>query len=253
MGNSKSKPGQSMLTCLRTDNLPRLQIKLKKYNITPNQYILRGKTPLILAVLYDSTSCLEYLISLGHDVNLPEQTNKNTPFILAAKLNFINTLKILLEHNCNIHSTNINGFNALDEAILMGNYPICIHLLTHTELTLTRTLEEYKGYNETMNYPMFNIDLLYECLEKKVPLEEAPSFRNVNVRNRQKEFEGKVPDPNETWGQFIKRMGRFELYQPPLVDKEEVKESKRKGLYMRMQSKLCEMEYDIKSKIINII
>ena len=82
------------------------------------------------------------------------------------------------------------------------------------------------------------MDLLYECLEKKVPLEEAPSFRNVNVRNRQKEFEGKVPDPNETWGQFIKRMGRFELYQPPLVDKEEVKFSVVTAIESRADSSL---------------
>ena len=43
---------------------------------------------------------------------------------------------------------------------------------------------------------------------------------------------------------FIKRLGRFELYQPPLIDKNKV--GKMNSLYMKMQSKLIEDEYDVK-------
>ena len=54
----------------------------------------------------------------------------------------------------------------------------------------------------------------------------------------------KIPDPNETWGHFFKRLVNFELYNPPLVDKRNV--SQMNSMYMNAQMKLMESEYGIK-------
>ena len=62
-------------------------------------------------------------------------------------------------------------------------------------------------------------------------------------------MEGKIPNPDETWGDFFKRMLKFELYQPPMVDKKQVPYHKRANFFMKMQTKLLEMEYDKESKI----
>jgi hypothetical protein len=64
------------------------------------------------------------------------------------------------------------------------------------------------------------------------------------------EFEGKIPDPDETWTNFFKRMLNFEITKPPLVDIETVPVIKRKSTYMKIQSKLIEIEYGRKGKLL---
>ncbi len=54
----------------------------------------------------------------------------------------------------------------------------------------------------------------------------------------------KIPDPNETWGHFFKRLVNLELYNPPLVDKKKV--TQMNSLYMSTQMKLLENEYGVK-------
>ncbi len=61
------------------------------------------------------------------------------------------------------------------------------------------------------------------------------------------ELKDKIPDPNETWSNFFKRVVNFELYQPPLVHKDTVTIDKRTGFWMRTQTKLLEIEYDKES------
>ena len=72
----------------------------------------------------------------------------------------------------------------------------------------------------------------------------TPSFRvSFNSNNN---FDGKVPDPNETWQEFWQRIMKFRLYKPPMIEKDQVPLEKRQSVYMRMQSKLLEIEYDKK-------
>jgi hypothetical protein len=63
-----------------------------------------------------------------------------------------------------------------------------------------------------------------------------------------KDFINKIPDPNETWKNLFARVMKFELYKPPLVEKQSIPEEKRNNLFMKMQTKLLEIEYDKKSK-----
>ena len=91
-------------------------------------------------------------------------------------------------------------------------------------------------------FPLFNMELFYQSLLDRVPPGKCPSF--AAERKRSKELETKIPDPNETWGHFFKRMINFELYNPPMVDKRNV--SQMNSMYMNAQMKLMESEYGIK-------
>ena len=90
--------------------------------------------------------------------------------------------------------------------------------------------------------PLFNMELFYQCLLDRVPPVKCPSF--AAERKKTKELTTKIPDPNETWGHFFKRLVNFELYNPPLIDKRNV--SQMNSMYMNAQMKLMESEYGIK-------
>ena len=103
-------------------------------------------------------------------------------------------------------------------------------------------LEKYLGIQEYLSYPIFNIPLFYESLKEKIIPGENPSFEVE--RKKAKELLTKIPDPNESWGNFMKRLANFELYNPPLIDKNTFR--KTNSLYMNTQMKIISMEYGIK-------
>ena len=84
--------------------------------------------------------------------------------------------------------------------------------------------------------------LFYASLINRISPEECQSF--AAERKRTKDLLTKVPDPNETWGHFFKRLANMELYNPPLVDKRNV--SEMNSLYMNAQMRLLENEYGVK-------
>jgi len=104
-----------------------------------------------------------------------------------------------------------------------------------------KTLEDYLALLEGEKTPLFNLPLFYQNLESKVEPDKVPFF-NLS-REQEKRFEGKIPDPNETLTDFFKRVGRFEIQKPPLVDRDSVPHLKRGSTYMKLQSKLLEIEY----------
>ena len=102
-------------------------------------------------------------------------------------------------------------------------------------------LEKYLGYQEYLSYPIFNLQLFYESLKQKIDPEKCPYFSTE--KKKTKELLNKVPDPNESWKNFMKRILKMELYNPPLVDKNSV--NKYNSLYMKTQMKMISMEYGI--------
>ena len=103
-------------------------------------------------------------------------------------------------------------------------------------------LDHFISLQEQNQCPLFNMPLFYQSLLERVPPTKCPSF--APERKRTKEMMTKIPDPNETWGHFFKRMVNFELYNPPLVDKRNV--SHMNSMYMNAQMKLMESEYGVK-------
>ena len=249
MGNLLINIEQVLLTTLRQDNVLHLKQVIQKNNIKTDQTFTKNNRTLIqLCSLYNSPNCLKLLIELGNNINIPEIQDNNTPLILACKFNYIEIVKILLEQeNIKLKEENNDNLNCLDMSIIRGNYEISIFLIENTILEPVKSLEEYKELNRRLQYPLFNIEKFYNHLINKIPYNEIPSFALPKKRSSQ--FIGKVPDPNETWSNFIKRISKFELYQPPLVDAKSVNLSN--SLYMKIQSKLCESEYNIKMPLKN--
>ena len=91
-------------------------------------------------------------------------------------------------------------------------------------------------------YPLFNMPLFFKCLCNKTHPSKCPSF--APERKKTHDLMTKIPDPNETWGHFLKRVASMELYNPPLVDKKNV--SVMNSMYMNAQMKLMENEYGVK-------
>ena len=90
--------------------------------------------------------------------------------------------------------------------------------------------------------PLFNMPLFFRCLCNKTPPEKCPSF--APEKKKTLDLTTKIPDPNESWGHFFKRVANMELYNPPVVDKKNV--SVMNSMYMNAQMKLLENEYGIK-------
>ena len=103
-------------------------------------------------------------------------------------------------------------------------------------------IDHFISLQEQNLFPLFNMPLFYQSLLDRVPPIKCPSF--AAERKRTTELMTKIPDPNETWGHFFKRLVNFELYNPPLVDKRNV--SQMNSMYMNAQMKLMESEYGIK-------
>ena len=103
-------------------------------------------------------------------------------------------------------------------------------------------LDNCISLQEQNKCPLFNMPLFYQSLLDRVPPSKCPSF--AAERKRTTAMMTKIPDPNETWGHFFKRLVNFELYNPPLVDKRNV--SQMNSMYMNAQMKLMESEYGIK-------
>ena len=103
-------------------------------------------------------------------------------------------------------------------------------------------IDYYLSLQESNIYPLFNMQLFYRSLCRRIPPEKCESF--APERKRTKELLTKIPDPNETWGHFFKRIANLELYNPPLVDKKNV--TQMNSMYMSTQMKLIENEYGVK-------
>ena len=102
-------------------------------------------------------------------------------------------------------------------------------------------LEKYLGMQEYLSYPIFNLQLFYDSLMQKIPPEKCPDFSLG--KNKMKNLLNKIPDPNESWKNFMKRLIKMELYNPPLVDKNKI--NKTNSLYMKTQMKIISMEYGV--------
>lgn len=258
MGNVFTMSVNEMLfNALKTDDVDAFKRVYSDNNINANTFMSSsGRTLVHLCACYGSQQCLTYLLtqcngnSNSIDINVKDQQDGSTPLILASKYNQRDIIEILLtsSNNCDISVTQCNDLNALDIAILRGNYDVAYYLKATCSFRAVKPLEEYKEVYERMNFPMFDLEKFYAALMKDTPPELTGKFEVC--RDVRKEFEGKVPDPNETWGQFFRRIGKMELYQPPLVEETTVDEETKGRLYMKIQGMLCEMEYGVKSKLI---
>ena len=232
---------------------------------TINQY-----TPLYIACKFNSLPIVKILLSHDDCEILQKTTDNFNEFEIAfLKGNYDICYYLLYEYKNEEIKRNINNNDNKEENINNENN-IENDINTRSELKIPKKnknaklkkekpllteqpyqkfflskdfdLDNCKSLQEQNLFPLFNMQLLYQSLLDRVPPKKCPSF--AAERKRTKELMNKIPDPNETWGHFFKRLVNFELYNPPLVDKRNV--SQMNSMYMNAQMKLMESEYGIK-------
>ena len=232
---------------------------------TFNQY-----TPLYIACKFNSLPIVKILLSHDDCEILQKTTDNFNEFEIAfLKGNYDICYYLLYEYKNEENKENINNNDNKEENINNENN-IENDINTKSELKIPKKnknaklkkekpllteqpyqkfflskdfdLDNFKSLQEQNLFPLFNMQLLYQSLLDRVPPKKCPSF--AAERKRTKELMNKIPDPNETWGHFFKRLVNFELYNPPLVDKRNV--SQMNSMYMNAQMKLMESEYGIK-------
>ena len=232
---------------------------------TINQY-----TPLYIACKFNSLPIVKILLSHDDCEILQKTTDNFNEFEIAfLKGNYDICYYLLYEYKNEENKENINNNDNKEENINNENN-IENDINTKSELKIPKKnknaklkkekpllteqpyqkfflskdfdLDNCKSLQEQNLFPLFNMQLLYQSLLDRVPPKKCPSF--AAERKKTKELMNKIPDPNETWGHFFKRLVNFELYNPPLVDKRNV--SQMNSMYMNAQMKLMESEYGIK-------
>jgi len=200
-------------------------------------------TALNLAIFLGKIESVKILIDLSCDVNLPSGKDLNSPLMISAMRNRLSIFNLLLDKGALFNYYNKNRLNCLDIAILFGYYEIAYNIFILGSLEL-KPLEEYVKLSTELKTPLFNMTLFYSTLENKVLPKNAPIFSAP--REMETKYIGKIPDPNESWTSFLKRVGTFQLANPPLVNVEDVALEKRKTLFVRSQTKFIENQYGLK-------
>ena len=183
--------------------------------------------------------------------------------MVTVKRNNFSTCLLLLENGADPEFRNEMGLTAFDFSVLFCNYEISLYFKQKFNSRL-KDINYYLQMSSEIYAPLFNINLYIETLNENVPVDKIPKFKLTNqqlkgnknyfkqLNNLFLDFNNKLPDPNETWHQFFNRILKFEIYQPPLVKKDSIPLEKKNSLYMRMQTKLLEIEFDKTSKILII-
>ena len=265
-----------LMDLIRQDDFIKVKNIIIKNNINKDILISEHKRTLIQYCSYfGSINCLKELIDLDFDINILEYNTNNSALFIACKFNYFEFVYILLNNNkqkCEILRKNNEGLNEFEVAFLRGNYEVCYYLLylykeqneniineEENQININSlinkknryyqyfndeinfSLEKYLGIQEYLSYPVFNLPLFYKSLKQGITPEKCPDFSPE--KKKMKELLNKLPDPNETWSNFMKRLINMELYNPPLVDKNKI--NKTNSLYMKTQMKMISMEYGI--------
>ena len=202
--------------------------KLVKNNEKFNEFdiaFLKGNYPICYYLLYEYKNKNDIKNIKKNEKNKNNKNKEN----MDENLNINTNMNLDINKNENIYDYDINQ--------IYQNY------FFNNDFDL----DTFMYLQETNKYPLFNMPLFFQSLCQKIPPKDCPSF--APERKKTKELMTKIPDPNETWGHFFKRVVNLELYNPPLVDRKNV--TQMNSMYMNTQMKLIENEYGIKMKYYN--
>ena len=234
------------------------------YNQVENS---NGNTPLFIACKYNCSNLVQILLSKDDCKKLVKNKENLNEFDIAFLRGNYSICYYLLYVYKNKEKINNDINNKEDENINnIDNDNI------ETNMNINKNKREKNNYDYDINqiyqnyffnnnfdidyfmslqnenkYPLFNMSLFFKSLCQKTPPKDCQSF--APERKKTKELMTKIPDPNETWGHFFKRMVNMELYNPPMVDKKSV--SQMNSIYMNTQMKLIENEYGVKLNYYN--
>ena len=207
MGKTNSK--DALLNAMRADDEKSIRDLITAEISLKNDYINKNDdhTAVCMACYFGSLVSIKILTEAGSDINKPEKKEGSTPLIIAAKRNHKSIVEFLLANQADARHRNNHNLNDLDYAIIHGNYEIAFKIKSNQSDLILKPLDEYIENNLKMKVPCFNIPLFYQSLCDNVEPGSTPPFHLTNEQKNR--FEGMIPDPNETWGDFFKRIMRF--------------------------------------------
>ena len=252
---------------------PRCLAKLVEMNYDYNQTEFKtGDTPLFICSKFNNLEMVKILLSKSDCKKLIKNCDNLNEFDIAfLKGNYNICYYLLYEYDRknkifedNTKNVAINDDEKYENSIynknkkkfiisIKSNIPMKEKKLDKDNYDINQIYQKY-FYNTNFEYdtfltlqaenkyPLFNMPLFFKCLCNKTPPSKCPSF--APERKKTQDLMTKIPDPNETWGHFFKRVASMELYNPPLVDKKNV--SVMNSMYMNAQMKLMENEYGVK-------
>ncbi|KAL4493994.1 hypothetical protein ABPG72_022011 [Tetrahymena utriculariae] len=177
-------------------------------------------TALSRSVWRNDQKLVKLILGMGSQVN--NTASKGiSPLMWAAKRGHIQMAKLLIENGANIlqRSEDHQKFTPLEYAIVMGQYEMCLYLLSLdlTQLETLQTPDVYQKGAEGKYLSYCNYEQFLDHLKAKIPFQSCPNFFQ---RPPKPELIDPVIDPRETWIQFIKRNIEFE--EPPVVERSEL-------------------------------
>jgi ankyrin repeat protein len=96
----------------------------------------------MIAAQEDRLEIVEELLVHGADANAQDYNDCDTALILACLFCNVGVVKLLLQHQANVHIANIDGMNGLMKSCVQGTHSLT---LTHSLLlTHSLTLREYR-------------------------------------------------------------------------------------------------------------
>lgn len=197
------------------DELWITQILERKPDLVNEPLTDDGKTNAITRACYCGLPhIILHLIKHGADLNRAGSSSI-TGLMWAAARGHLDCCKILVEFGANIDQTGPHGMNALDFAVLHGNYPVAFYLSTRG-LRPIKVATELEGLKEEFGGRYTDYACLLMSLECKIPPEVAPSF-TVPPPKKLVPMVDPVSDPREPWKDWMKRVIDFE--EPPLVER----------------------------------
>ncbi len=115
--NARNENGQQAIAgAIKRGDIEILRMLIEAgADLSPHNEIDR---PLIIyAVASQNTEMLKYVISLGVDVNALIPELKQSAFWCAASIGNYEMMRVLAEHGADVHTVDVDGFNALDVVI----------------------------------------------------------------------------------------------------------------------------------------
>nr|XP_966762.1 PREDICTED: fibronectin type 3 and ankyrin repeat domains 1 protein [Tribolium castaneum] len=83
-----------------------------------NKYM---KTPLVQAIEKNDPTLVNFLITLGANVNTPSFYTRKSPLAVAVSLGHLSVANLLIDKGCDTNTTDINGLTLLHHAVDSGN------------------------------------------------------------------------------------------------------------------------------------
>jgi ankyrin repeat protein len=104
---------------------------------------------------------------MGADPNL--FSNNESPLMIAAQRNNIQIVELLVEYRASTRDCNANKLNALDIAILYGNYTIALYLVKDHKMMVLKDANLYRkiARERGIDYFVDYVKML-DCLSKQL-------------------------------------------------------------------------------------